>query len=58
MVERWCSGESSIQLIRGPRWEADSWAWDWPIVIGEPEQGGEMVLQEKRKSYVRGRGGR
>ena len=49
MVERWWSGESSIQLMRGPRWEAESWAWDWPIVMGEPEWEGEMLLKKLRK---------
>ena len=42
MVERWCSGESSIQVIRVPRLEAESWAWDWPIVMGEPVWDGEL----------------
>ncbi len=42
MVERWCSGESWIQLMRHPRWEADRCAWDWPIVVGEPEGKSQM----------------
>ena len=49
MVERKCSGLSWIQLMRGPRWEADSWFWDCPIVMGEPEQEGETPLQEKKR---------
>lgn len=56
LVERWWSGESSIQLMRGPRWEAESWAWDWPIVTGEPEWEGEMLWKGKKMFYVRGSG--
>lgn len=53
MVERKCSGLSWIQLMRGPRWEADSWFWDCPIVMGEPGQEGETPLQEKMREHFR-----
>ena len=56
MVERWCWGESWIQLMRGPRWEADSRAWDCPIVVGEPEWEGEMRPGEGG-IFIAGRGG-
>ena len=36
MLDKWCSGEPCIQLMRGPRKEADRWAWGWPIEVGEP----------------------
>lgn len=49
MVERKCSGESSIQLMRGPRLEADSWAWDWPIVMGEPKYEDEIRWKTMKK---------
>ncbi len=28
--------------MREPRWEADRCAWDWPIVVGEPEWKSQM----------------
>lgn len=39
--------------MRGPRWEADSWFWDCPIVMGEPEREGETPLQEKKREDFR-----
>ena len=52
-MQRWCSGESLIQVMRGPRWEADSLAWYWPIVMGTPEREGETPLMKKEEFSVR-----
>ena len=42
-------------MIRGPRWEADSLACDWPIVTGAPGKEGEMLF-ERKKEESRARG--